>query len=142
MNVTREVVMDLLPLYLSGEGSPDTRALVEAFLAQDPELEQGIRNRWLENMAKVAPSSLPPDLELKAFRRTRGLLAWQKWFMGFGMFFTAFLPSNQFTIADGRITDFHFLARNHPAAFAVVAALGLACWTAYFTLRRRLRTTV
>lgn len=140
MNVTREVIMDLLPVYLSGEASPDTRALVESFLKQDQELAQRIRGEWLENMAKAVPSSLPPGLELKAFRRTRGRLAWQRWLMGFGMFFTALLPSSQFKFENGRITDFHFLLGDYPAVFAVCAGLGAACWIAYFTIRRRLRT--
>ena len=38
MNVTREIVKDLLPLYVSGEASADTRTLVESFLREDPEL--------------------------------------------------------------------------------------------------------
>ena len=38
MTVTQNVVMDLLPVYLSGEASPDTRELIEEFLRQDPEL--------------------------------------------------------------------------------------------------------
>jgi len=35
MNVTREVILDLLPVYLAGEASPDTRALIEEFVEQD-----------------------------------------------------------------------------------------------------------
>jgi hypothetical protein len=34
MNVTRDVIYDLLPGYFSGDLSPDTRALVDEFLAQ------------------------------------------------------------------------------------------------------------
>jgi anti-sigma factor RsiW len=37
MNVTREVIYDLLPAYFAGDASPDTRALVEEFFATDPE---------------------------------------------------------------------------------------------------------
>jgi anti-sigma factor RsiW len=37
MNVTREVIYDLLPAYFAGEASADTRALVEEFFATDPE---------------------------------------------------------------------------------------------------------
>ena len=40
MNVTRQVVADLLPIYISGEASGDTRALVEDFFRQDPEFER------------------------------------------------------------------------------------------------------
>lgn len=139
MNVTREVIADLLPIYLAGEASPDTRALVETFLKEDPELAQTIRGRWIENMARAVPSSLPPELELQAFRRTRSVLVRQRWLMGLGMFFTAMLASSQFTVSRGNITDFHFLARDYPTLFAVSAILAAVCWTAYFVLRRGLR---
>ena len=46
MNVTREVILDLLPVYLSGEASPATRTLVEEYLKQDAELAQRIRLQW------------------------------------------------------------------------------------------------
>ena len=38
MNVTKDVILDLLPLYYSDEASPDTRILVERHLADDPGL--------------------------------------------------------------------------------------------------------
>ena len=37
MKVTRDVVTDLLPLYLSGDASDDTRRLVDDFMTTDPE---------------------------------------------------------------------------------------------------------
>lgn len=40
MTVTREVIYDLLPAYFSGDVSADTRALVEEFLATDPEFRR------------------------------------------------------------------------------------------------------
>ncbi len=87
MNVTREIILDLLPVYLSGEASPATRALVEDYMKQDPELAQRIRLQWAENFTKVAPSPLPPDLELRSLSRTRKLLGVQRWLFGFGIFF-------------------------------------------------------
>ena len=77
MNVTREVILDLLPVYLSGEASPATRTLVEEYMKQDPELAQRIRLQSSDNLAKTAPSALPPDLEFQSFRRTRRLLGWR-----------------------------------------------------------------
>ena len=35
MNVTREVINDLWPIYAAGEASADTRALIEEFLDRD-----------------------------------------------------------------------------------------------------------
>jgi len=40
MNVTRDVIYDLLPGYFSGDISPDTKALVDEFLRQDPEFSK------------------------------------------------------------------------------------------------------
>lgn len=37
MKITRDVVYDLLPGYFAGEVSADTRALIDGFLATDPE---------------------------------------------------------------------------------------------------------
>ena len=37
MKITRDVVYDLLPAYFAGEVSADTRALIDEFLASDPE---------------------------------------------------------------------------------------------------------
>jgi len=140
MNVTREVIMDLLPVYLSGEGSPDTRDLVESFLKQDPELAERIRGQWVENMTKAVPSSLPPDLELKALRRARKMLGSQKWLLGSSIFFTAMLLSNEFGVENGH-TEFHFILLKNPLEFAVVAVLAAAFWISYFYLRRRLHTS-
>ena len=141
MNVTREVILDLLPLYLSGEASPATRALVEEYMKQDAELAQRIRLQWADNFAKVVPSALPPDLELRSLRRTRSLLALQRWLFGFGIFFAAISLSNESSFEGAHLKEFHFLLRDYPVEFGICVVLGLACWIAYFTLRRRLRTT-
>lgn len=43
MKITRDVILDLLPLYLEGEASPDTQALVEHYLDSDPELAEKVK---------------------------------------------------------------------------------------------------
>src|SRR6185503_10045522 len=45
MNVTQNVVTDLLPLYLAGEASDDTRALIEAYLKQNPTFAAEVREQ-------------------------------------------------------------------------------------------------
>ena len=44
MNVTREVVTNLLPIYFSGEASGDTKVLVEDYFRQDPDFERIARS--------------------------------------------------------------------------------------------------
>jgi hypothetical protein len=140
MNVTREVILDLLPIYIAGEASPPTRALVEEFLKQDPDLAQRIRLQLADNLAKAAPSTLPPELELRSLRRTRSLLGWQKWLFGLAIFFTAMSLSNQFSLEGGHIKEFHFLLHDYPFEFGACVVLGVACWVAYFSIRHHLRT--
>jgi predicted anti-sigma-YlaC factor YlaD len=138
MNVTREVILDLLPLYLAGEASPATRALVEEYLKQDPELAQRIRLQWAESFAKAMPSDLPPELELRSLRRTRSLLGWQRWLFGFAITFSALSLSSELSWEGGHFKEFHFLLRDYPAPLGTLLALGLICWTGYFLIRRRL----
>ncbi len=141
MNVTREVVVDLLPLYLAGEASVDSRALIEEFLKQDPELARSIRSEWMEKMNAAAPSALPPELELRAFRKTKRMIGWQKWLLGFAILFTSIAGSVKFSWSGGQFKDVGFAMQGFPGQWAILAGLAAAFWVAYFALRRRLRTT-
>jgi predicted anti-sigma-YlaC factor YlaD len=140
MNITREVILDLLPAYLSGEASPATRALVEEHMKEDAELAQRVRLLLADNLAEAAPPVLRPELELRSLRRTQSLLSWQKWLFGLGIFFSAMLLSNEFSFEGGHFKEFHFLLRDYPVEFGICVVLGLSCWVAYFSIRRHLRT--
>ncbi len=138
MNVTREVILDLLPVYLAGEASPATRSLVEEYMKQDVELAQRVRSQWTENFAKLAP---PPELELRSLRRTRRLLHAQWWLLGLGIGFLATALSFRFSYGDGHFDGPHLLFLDDPLAFIGCLAPGVACWIAYFIIRRRLRAS-
>ena len=140
MNVTREVILDLLPVYVSGEASPATRALVEEYLKQDAELVERIRLLLADNFAKAVPIALPPELELTSLRRTRSLLGWLRWLLALAILFSVLSLSNQSSFEGGHFKEFHFLLHNYPVAFWMCVVLGVACWVAYFSIRRRLRT--
>ena len=140
MKVDREVILDLLPVYLAGEASQPTRALVEEYLAQDPELAQSVRSQQSANSLYANLPELPPELELKSLRRTRKLLGWQRWLFGLGIGFTAVALACEFSIKEGRVREFHFLLRDYPTQFGALLLLGLACWIGYFMIRRSLRT--
>ena len=140
MNITREVILDLLPVYLAGEASPATRALIEEYMEQDKELAQRIRMQWADNLSRITPAALPPDLELRSLRRTRAMLGWQKWLFAFGITFTAISLTGEFSFGDGHIKEFHFLMRDFPAQFGSLAVIAIACWVAYYSIRHRLRT--
>jgi hypothetical protein len=70
-SVPRNVILDLLPVYIAGEASEETRALVEEFARNDPQIAQLIRAGSLGS-AVTRPLTVPPDdLEMKAINRIR-----------------------------------------------------------------------
>jgi len=142
MNVTREVILDLLPVYLAGEASADTRALVDEFVKQDPELGREIRQKMVENLAAIAPPSMPPELELQALSRTRGILARQRRMLSMAILFSLLPFSTAFKISDGRLSEAWLLARDYPQLAALSMVIGLGLWIGYYFNRRRLRTVV
>ena len=96
-------------------------------MKQDLELAQRIRVQWAENFAKVAPSALPPDLELRSLSRTRKLLGVQRWLFGFGIFFSALLLSNEFSFADHHLNVYvREVSFNAPQLY-VPCAINIPC---------------
>jgi len=140
MNVTREVILDLLPVYLAGEASASTCALIEEYLQQDPELARHVRTRAAENLATITHAPLSPDIELRSLKRARVLIGWQRWLFGLGITFTALALSLQFSYENGRVTQFHFLIIDYPQQLGSFAILAIICWTGYYLLRRRLHS--
>jgi hypothetical protein len=139
MNVTREVILDLIPVYLAGEASPATRALIDEYLSQDPELAQRVRTLSADSLATITQTPLSSDIELRSLRRARALIGWQKWLFGLSITFTALSLSSEFSFEKGHFREFHFLMSDYPAQFGSLAALALICWIGYYAIRRRLR---
>jgi len=139
MNVTREVILDLVPLYLAGEASEGSRRLVEELLAGDPELAARVRALGVATLAPAAAAELPPELELASLRRTRNLLTALRWLFGLGIAFTALGLAIRIRIEHGRIEELRFLVQDYPLGFGVLLVLGLGCLIGYSALRKRLR---
>lgn len=63
MNVTRDVITDLLPVYFSGEASEDTKQLVEGYFHGDPDFERIARRAATPLATLRAAAPLQPDAE-------------------------------------------------------------------------------
>jgi hypothetical protein len=137
MRIAREVIVDLLPVYVSGEASSATRALVEENLIQYPELMEQVLLLKSQDHLDFPEITVPPELAMRSLRRAKKLLAWQRWLFGPGIFFTLFSLSFETSMSGGRIREFHFLFRDSPL-FASFLAIGIGCWIAYFVVRRQL----
>jgi anti-sigma factor RsiW len=71
MDITRNVILDLLPLYVADEVSADTRALVEKYLKTDPELANVAKQLKVMEKPRDIPAPLSQDDKLKAYRQAR-----------------------------------------------------------------------
>jgi anti-sigma factor RsiW len=141
MKVTRDVVMDLLPLYVAGEACADTRALVEEFLDGDPELRRQVKEGGLDALVPgTASGSVPPDVELRSLRRTRGLLRWQRLTYAWALTVSFLSLSSVISFHGGQV-HFRLLLGDYPAMLGACATLALSLWASYYVLRRRTRVT-
>jgi len=93
MNVTREVVTDLLPIYFSGEASGDTKVLVEDYFRQDPEFERIARNAAtpLETLRAAAPIAASREKEKRDLESVRRGL-WRRRMLFGGSLFLTLVP--------------------------------------------------
>ena len=122
-NVTREIITDLYSLYASGEASPDTRRLVEAFLREDAEFARSLKETGPDLLAGSTPLSLPPDHELKTLARLKRRLSGPIWLLQLALITSC--------LAFGRIvSDTSFDVS--PRKFIVMAVSAACFWVAFF----------
>ena len=70
METSRDIILDLLPLYLSDEASPDTRALVESHLEDDPEMAS-LAKKWRQRLPAPPPPPVNPEAQTAAFSEAK-----------------------------------------------------------------------
>ncbi|HXS97295.1 MAG TPA: hypothetical protein VN736_22010 [Candidatus Limnocylindrales bacterium] len=102
MNITREVVTDLLPIYFSGEGSSDTKSLVEEYFRDDPDFERMARSAGtpLETLRAAPPVPAGSEKEKRDLESVRCGLDRRKWLFGLSLFLTLSPLSFYFTHGD------------------------------------------
>jgi len=74
MRVTRDVIQDLLPLYLADEVSGDTRTLVEEYLETDPEFANELRDLAETGFPGDVPVPLTKEDQMEAYKEARRLI--------------------------------------------------------------------
>ncbi len=137
MNVTREVITDLLPVYTSGEASAETVSLVDEFLRNDPEFAELIRDEGTPHTLTPFPVTVSPDLERRSLNLTKKRLRIRGVLLGLAIFFSVFPLSSYGNSEEGLQW---LMLRDAPATAGVSLVLGVGFWISYFLQGRRLRT--
>jgi hypothetical protein len=139
MNVTDDVLNDLLTLYLAGEASADTRALIEERARREPAFAARLAAARDVDVAAALPAATAPlasDAELKALTQTRQAIFLRTLFWAAGLFFTL-LPLT-FQGGEGRGVEFVFLGK-HPGVVWAFWSVATASWVAYWLMNREVR---
>jgi anti-sigma factor RsiW len=138
MFVTRDVVKDLLPLYVAGEASAESRAAIEAFLSADRELAA-----LAASLREDAPVTVPVagrgpmTVERQTLERTRRLLRRRTWLLAAAVLCTAMPWTFAFDSEGVRF----LLVRDAPASGGALLAAAVLFWSLYAFTWRRMRVT-
>lgn len=131
--ITKDVILDLLPLYEAGEGSADTRRVVEDYLREHPDIAS--THTGTDTMLKSMGSGHVERDRRKTLERTRGLLLRRQTFFGLALGCT--LMSFTFAFEGTRMT--WFMWRDAPTQAGMLMAVGIGCWIGYFRTRTQLQ---
>lgn len=132
MQVTRDIVIDLMPLYQSGEASADTRTAIEDFLRREP----GLGKLMEQDDGGLPVADQTTALERQTVVRIRATIRRRAWIQALALLCTL-LPFS-FAFGGGEVR--FFMLRDQPAS-ALLLLAGAALWLVYARLTRSLRTT-
>jgi anti-sigma factor RsiW len=134
MKITRDVINDLLTVYLAGEASADTRTLIENSMRTDPELARRVEQARHSDLPGV--SALPPTIEKQALDRTRRHLRWRSITFGVAIYVSTLPVTVVFNSSGFR----GLLIEDWPERLVVIA-LAILLWVIYWRLSRRMRVS-
>lgn len=83
-SISRNVIIDLLPAYIAGEVSEESKTLIEKFAEDDLEIAEIIRSGKLDFEPIPANTVPSDDLEMKTIRRVRQSIRRQVLMVGIG----------------------------------------------------------
>jgi hypothetical protein len=146
MDITRDVVNDLLPAYYSGDASPDTRRLIDEYFRQHPDFhaEAERASAILRRVGDVEPPARDSAGERLALTRAKRILRWQQVLLALATTFTlnAISLGFSFEIADGGFHVHWLSLPGQGLAIAGIMAISVLLWIAYLKVTRRVRSRV
>jgi hypothetical protein len=132
MNITQDVITDLLPVYFSGEASSETRALVESFFREHPDFEKLARRSV---KVQLPVQSAAANGEKEVLRRVQRKIRRHGTLLGMAITLTL-IP-----LTTAVSTDAHgshllwFMPRDYPIGALILGLSAVALWILYFKKR-------
>jgi len=133
MDLNRDVMNDLMVVYLSGEASAATRTLVEGYAREHPDYAALLRSS--ESVAAGTAVEPPKEVEMKSLRMTRQHILLRSLFLGTSIAFT--LMPFTFVFRGREIT--FLLYRDVPGLGVAFWSLAAASWVACYVMHREVR---
>lgn len=131
MNITKDVITDLFPLYAERECSADTRVLVEEYLQRHPQHAEELRRTLNTPLPGTGLSAKGLD-EVRSLKEARRRVRGRSWLLGFAIFFS--LTPLSFEHTDGKT---RWLVLQSPQTALIYLSVAAVLWIAYAIMRRR-----
>ncbi len=132
MQITRDIITDLLPLFYSKECSNDTKLLVEEYLRANPDFERQVKPPSHDHLPSSVPDRLDEKNEMKALAKTKRFLRLRSSLMALAIFFS--IAPFSFFHTEG---ETHWLLTESPSAAIIYGTIGIGFWVAYFITRKK-----
>lgn len=146
MNISREIIKDLLPAYFSGEASAETRSLIEEYFSRYPEFERESRSTTeaLRSIGQIGTEPPSSTNEKATLRSAKNVLRRQKILLALASTFTlnALSLSFSFEIGEGHVRIHWLTLPGQPEMIGIILLIAGVFWTFYFRTSRRVRTEV
>lgn len=127
MNMPSSVIYDLLPLYLAGEVSEETREWIEEHLLTDPELAVLAQKAKEFTPLQEIPAPYHKENEMEAFKKVKRMLFQHNIFLILAVVTTFMFGMSLI-----------FLLDENPIAPFVILGLSGFFWAAFLVVNRQL----
>ena len=127
--IPQHVILDLLPLYLADEVSPETRTLIEDYLKTDPQLAALTEQARQTPSLQEIPAPLNKETEMEALKKIKKLMVQHNVFLFLAI---------ALTIMAGISYIFLWDEPRGPQAPFVFGGMAVPFWIAFFWVNRRI----
>lgn len=127
MNIPKHLIIDLLPLYLAGEVSDETRDLIEGYLKSDPQLATLAEQAKDAKPLQEIPAPLNKESEMEALRKVKKMLVQHNVFLVIAVIVTFLFGMSIL-----------FLQDENPLAPFVLFGLAAFFWTGFYLVNRKI----